>query len=258
MGSDICDNRDIMSSQDRENRDTNFCVFRENRGMRDDRKKIRDWLQVELDKRGHGAKGQLASYLGLRPDGITRMLNDEPGKESREIKANELVRMGEFFGAPPPVIADNFRTSPPAGMVKVIGKVAANSWIDVDDMDFGFENEEPIPASAKWPAEFQYGLVVEGNCLNRIAPNGSRLEVLDIKKAMIEPSPGDLVIVERRRFGGQMIERTAKRLRLTTSGYELWPESTDPAHQEPINLGTSELGVEVEMIGIVLWILTKP
>ncbi|QNQ62215.1 XRE family transcriptional regulator [Brucella sp. 6810] len=69
---------------------------------------IRLWIKAELAARGHGAKGQLADYLGVRPDIVTRMLNTDPDKETRVIRAEELVKISEFFGSPPPGIAGIF------------------------------------------------------------------------------------------------------------------------------------------------------
>jgi hypothetical protein len=227
--------------------------------MRDNRKEIRDWLQAELDRKGYGAKGKLAEFLGIRPEGVTRMLKDEPGKEGREVAADELLKMSEFFQTAPPLPKSGLvPIAAPEGTVRVVGKVAANNWLDVDDMDFGFEDEEPIPAAPGYPTFLQFGLRVEGNCLNKIAPHGTRLVCLDMIRAEYEAVPGDLVIVERRRYGGQMVERTAKRLRASSKGFELWPESDDPAHQTPIALYDEPGEISVNMIGKVLWIMVKP
>lgn len=65
--------------------------------MSDPQHDIRVWVQAELAKRGHGAKGLLAKYLDVRPDAITRMMNIDPSKETREIRAHELVKMRQFF-----------------------------------------------------------------------------------------------------------------------------------------------------------------
>lgn len=67
---------------------------------------IRIWIKEQLAAQGHGAKGRLAEFLGVRPDIITRMLNTDPDKETRVIRAEELVKISEFFGAPPPGIAE--------------------------------------------------------------------------------------------------------------------------------------------------------
>lgn len=65
--------------------------------MSDPQREIRLWLQEELAQRPHGTKGLLAKFLGVRPDAITRMANTDPHKETREIRAHELVKMREFF-----------------------------------------------------------------------------------------------------------------------------------------------------------------
>ena len=143
------------------------------------------------------------------------------------------------------------------GKVKVKGRVAANAWLSVEDMDFGYDDEEWIPSASGYPEEWQFGLIVEGNCLNKIAHHGDRLVCLDVILASVSIKENDLVIVERSRFAGQMIERTAKRVRQAADGFELWPESTDPAHQHPIKL-YQDTEDQVQVIGKVLWILRKP
>lgn len=65
--------------------------------MTDTRQEMRDWLAAELDKHPRGVKGQLAKALGVRADAIGRMLNTDPGKETRDIKAHEFLKMQEFF-----------------------------------------------------------------------------------------------------------------------------------------------------------------
>lgn len=72
----------------------------------DIQKRIKQWIIDELKSRGHGSKGELARYLGVRPDAITRMLNLSPEKEVRVIQAEELVKISEFFGSAPPGILD--------------------------------------------------------------------------------------------------------------------------------------------------------
>lgn len=148
--------------------------------------------------------------------------------------------------------------SAPIGAIPVTGKVAANAWLSVEDMDFSYDDIEYVPSASGYPADLQFALKVDGNCLNKIANHGDRLICLDTAKTGIDVDDGDLVIVERRRYEGQMVERTAKRLRRTADGFELWPESTDPNHQEPIKLNRPANGDEVRIAGKVLWIMRKP
>ena len=70
----------------------------------DIQKELKNWIASELKDRGRGARGKLAEHLGVRPDAITRMLNTDPDKEARLIRADELVKISEFLGAAPPGI----------------------------------------------------------------------------------------------------------------------------------------------------------
>lgn len=149
-------------------------------------------------------------------------------------------------------------TSSTIGMIPVSGRVAANTWLSVEDMNFGYNDMDYVPTVGGYPVEWQFALIVEGNCLNKIASHGDRLVCLNTIISGVDVVSDDLAIVERRRFGGQMVERTAKRVRQAADGYELWPESNDPAHQEPIRLYRVPEGEDVQVIGKVLWILRKP
>lgn len=252
----FCDNRGFLSSAFCEKRDVKNRENRDNVDMIKDRDQIRLWLQAELDKAGRGSKGRLAAFIGVRPDAITRMLNVE--KETREIGADELVKMMDFFKSSPPYLKNSdFGLTEKINAVKVIGKVAANNWISVNDMDFDNDSIETIPSVGGHPVSWQFALIVEGTSLNRVARNGDRLACLDVIASNVDIENDDLVIVERRRYGGEMVERTAKRIRQTTNGVELWPESDDPAHQEPIKLYDSHTD-EIRIVGKVIWILRKP
>lgn len=187
-------------------------------------------------------------------------------KGRRGLSATEAVQISDTTGYPLP--AEIKRDIPEAPVFKVVnkeidvvyvrGKVAANTWMDVDSMDFSYEDMETIPSLSGYPAAWQFGLRVDGNCLNKIAAHDDILVCLDVALASAEIRENDLVVVERKRYGGQMVERTAKRVRKTVRGFELWPESTDPNHQQPILLYEFNEAEEVTVIGKVLWILKKP
>lgn len=141
--------------------------------------------------------------------------------------------------------------------VPVVGKVSASGWQTVEEFH-DYPEGLTVPASPQFPLEWQIAYEVQGESLNRIARPGDRLVCLDIKKSGGSFKDGDLVIVERSRFAGQMLQRSAKRVRSTLRGIELWPESDDPAHQEPIEYRSSGEGDEVEVSARVLWILRRP
>ncbi|RWC23132.1 MAG: hypothetical protein EOS55_14075 [Mesorhizobium sp.] len=98
-----------MSSYFREVRDRKIRGNREYRIMSDPQHELRIYLQQELASRPHGTKGQLAKFLGVKPDAVTRMTNTDPGKETRAIQAHEFERIRQFFndaGAPAGPIRD--------------------------------------------------------------------------------------------------------------------------------------------------------
>jgi SOS-response transcriptional repressor LexA len=147
------------------------------------------------------------------------------------------------------------QVNPPLAQVHVIGTIRAGLWQDIDAGDAGLY--EVVPAAPGVLPEWQYAFVVEGNSLNKIAQSGDFLICMDAIKSRYSEKDGDLVVIERSRFGGQMVERTAKRLRKSVSGYELWPESTDPAFQTPIILKGKENGDEVRIVAKVLYVMRK-
>lgn len=58
---------------------------------------MRLWVRSKLAERGRGSRKKLADFLGLTSDQITRMLNIEEGKETRGIKADEWLKIKNFF-----------------------------------------------------------------------------------------------------------------------------------------------------------------
>lgn len=149
------------------------------------------------------------------------------------------------------------KSSPKLGMIPVKGSVKAGHWQDVDLLGGNIMNEW-VTASSEYPLDWQYAYVVDGESLNKIARHGDRLICLDLRESGGSFSDGDLVIVERTRYSGQVYERTAKRVRQTLAGYELWPESDDPNHQEAIPYRGNIESDHVSVVARVLWILRKP
>ena len=168
------------------------------------------------------------------------------GKESRSSSVNG-------------VRGNNSSASPaaPLAMIPVSGIVRAGAWQDVNTGDGGLYKY--VPAALDYPSEWQFAYTVEGTSLDKIAVAGDILICLDLIKSGINLADRDLVILERSRFAGQMVERTGKRLHQTVRGFELWPESNDPAHQEPIIMnGHESEAEEIRVTAKVIWIMKRP
>lgn len=235
----------------------------------DDSKQIGDRLREARKRAGFASATEAARSLGIK---YQTYAAHENGNRAVVRAAAQYARRYNVSldwllrgkGEPGNIAAANENSEnlpeikKPIDQISVIGKVAANSWLDVDDMDFGHDDVEHVPSVGGYPVSWQFALRIDGKCLNRIADHNDVLICLSLAASGEHPEENDLVIVERKRFGGQMVERTAKRLKQSARGAELWPESNDPAHQEPIALYDNPDGVEIEIVGKVLWILRKP
>lgn len=148
------------------------------------------------------------------------------------------------------------RRSNRAGPIPTVGEVAAGQWLDIDtELDPRDFEQFPITAHPDYPIDAQYGLIVKGTSINRIADAGSVLHCVDVIKAVIETHEDDVVIVERKRAQASQREVTAKVITRRGKMVVLMPESTD-ARWKPIEFDPSNRTdeVEVAVIGLVIGI----
>jgi SOS-response transcriptional repressor LexA len=132
------------------------------------------------------------------------------------------------------------------------GAVAAGVWREPpSDIVEGDYEIAPVAPDRRFPIDSQYILRVEGVSMDKVAPPGSLLHCVDIVKSGLEIQHGDIVVVERCRHG--LYETTVKRVRKTGDRVQLWPESGDPAHQKPIDLGTK--GDQVVVKALVIYVI---
>lgn len=136
------------------------------------------------------------------------------------------------------------------------GEVAAGRWLDLDgEVDANDFEQHPVAPDQRYPIESQYGLIVRGTSINRVAQAGDVLHCIDLGLTGIEPVDGKLVIVERRRAQLGQKEVTAKRISRSGNVIFLTPDSTD-GRWKPIELDTAnppedeEIAVVAIVIGV--------
>lgn len=139
--------------------------------------------------------------------------------------------------------------------VPVRGETAAGKWLEFDDTDT--EKYPPILAIAgRYPVSEQFAYKVSGPSMDKARIfDGDFVICVPYWHARVAPTPGDLVVVERRR--GPVFERTVKELQLTNGGFELWPRSSDPRFQTPIKVPKNHDleeadGTTIEIVGLVV------
>lgn len=134
-------------------------------------------------------------------------------------------------------------------------RVQAGLWYEVDD----FVDELPTPEQAVAPnARFaawrQWIELVAGDSMNQFIADGCYAHVVDAIDMGYSPRTGDLVVVERRRMGGSLRERTIKQVEVLPGAVRLWPRSTNPRWNEPLAYSGEQAddGIEVEIVGYVI------
>jgi len=139
--------------------------------------------------------------------------------------------------------------------IPVRGSTAAGKWLEFDDTEQ--DALAPIYAVAgRFPMDEQFAFKVSGPSMDKVRIfDGDYVICVPYWIARAAPTPGDLVVVERKR--GTMFERTLKELQMSDDEFELWPRSTDSRFQTPIRVKRNHDFVEndgttVEIAGLVI------
>ena len=233
------------------------CV--KNASMARETPRKRHWLEDALTDRGF-TRRELAQHLGLQPPRITEMIKGE-----RQIKPDEIAGIADFLGIPRTLVLDlatnrdqTFRLQPIAGKRPILkkGRVAAGVWLE--QWELPVDEQEPIYAPApsdKYPG--LYALVVEGPSMNQRFPEGTTLIVAPFREYSGPLQTGLYVICQRQR--GVEFETTVKELVIEDERYWLWPRSTHPDFQQPLEVGSPsdwheefDTDVEIVIIGVVV------
>lgn len=135
--------------------------------------------------------------------------------------------------------------------VPIVGYVAAGVWSDPNEMDEARPPQDFVSPDPRLPIRYQRAWIVRGRSVEKHAQDGTILVCALLGDGSpIEPRDGDLVIAERRREQGGLVERTAKKLRILMGKSELLPQYEDEALNTPIPLGDDN--DEVAVIAVVL------
>lgn len=199
----------------------------------------RGWNQTELAER-----------LGVTQATVSRW---EKGSLP---DARLLAALAELAGASVKDFIDSSTTSAPSAPLLnryyVRGEVAAGVWATA----YEWVQQDWLPYSGgahiEAPAGSRYGLMVKGQSMNQVYPEGTILDCVSIEQAG-EPKSGQRVIVERHRVTGE-VEATVKEY-VVDDGGRVWlvPRSFSPEFQAPIAVSDPGEGVaEVRVVALVV------
>lgn len=228
-------------------------------------------IQERLAATGKSVRGA-ALDAGLSETALKDLL----ANEKQSPKLDTIEKLAKSLGSDPAWLAygvsgdivkaqEETATQVPASL-PVIGEVAAGRWLEADDhVDAPEYDPVPVQPDTRWRKEDQYGLLVRGTSLNRVALDGDILACVNAIAARYKPREDDLVIVEMRRNAGLLRQRTAKRYMRQGTHVELWPDSDDPRWQKPIiiphgatalesSMEDEEGRIDVSIIALVTWV----
>jgi len=210
------------------------------------------WIQQISDDLGLTFT-ELARRAGVDPATLTRFMNNPQYKPN--LSDTTLQKIADTVKRPLPEQPSISPLPRPIGLstVKVVGSAAAGLWKEVSIIADHYHDLEDIPVveNPKYAGKLQYALLIEGNSINRAIPDGEYAICVAWAELGTEPTTGQYVHVERSRGGLQ--EVTIKKIQIASDGHvQLWPDSTDPRFQTPLDLSEIEEDTEITIRGLVI------
>lgn len=208
---------------------------------------LRKRLQTFMDERGLKAK-PWADRAHVNANAIYNFM----AGRSASLSPETYAKLAEVEGVPAFVLDGSAEVVRVETVLTVRGEVQAGVWAEAHE----WEDADCYGVSVNIPERFRgvaYGLVVRGQSMDRVYPDGTIAIVVPMMSLTRDLKHGDRVVVRRTRQDG-MIEATIKELTADESGAAwLWPRSSDPRFQQPIELSNGHDGTEtVEIIAVVV------
>lgn len=209
------------------------------------------WIQQICDETGLTFT-EIARRAGVDPATLTRFMNNPKYKPN--LSDTTLQKIAQAVNRPVPIPTTTMSLPSTIGLttVKVVGTAAAGLWkeLSITSDDYYGMEDIPVVENARYAGKEQYALLVEGNSINRVIHDGEFAICVNWAELGIEPATGQFVHVERSRGGLQ--EVTIKKIHMVGARVQLWPDSTDPRFQSPIDLSDVAEETEVTIRGLVI------
>lgn len=185
-------------------------------------------------------QAELAAKLGVDRSSVTQW---ETGVTTPRMKV--ITKLSTLFNTTPSVLISDSSTLtklPISGStatlpLRTLGKVHAGVMDDDDACD---DEEIQVPERVVLAYPDAFLLRVEGNCMDRVIPEGSHVIVAPHK----EPTNGSIVVIHDDAY-----EAIMRRYYKGSSALMLSPDSYEEEYQDII----VQDGQEITLIGVVVW-----
>lgn len=205
----------------------------------------------------------------LNPRALSRLVGDNPylvrdilSGKSRNPRSDTLSALASALDVPLPSILKGDAGDFPSPswvaptFLPVKYRVRAGAWVEMDvaaqEYPAAAQPVAPDSRYSQWP---QWLEEVQGDSIDLLIKPGSFAHVVDAIEMGYSARDGDLVVVERRRDGGALRERTIKQVAIAGRRIELWPRSSNPQWSSPLAISSGarlDDGMEVEIVGLVV------
>lgn len=217
---------------------------------------VADNIRRLLEESGLSANAA-SLRAGLPRDAISDILK---GKSAHP-RADTIAKIARAFDVDPGTLLTGRRqaAAPRLGAEEVElpirYDVAAGLWKEFEDFHDQLEPQTyPVPQAAPFNAFPQWLERVVGDSMDRLVPPGSLVHVVDAIAMEYEPREDDLVVVQRTRAQGSLVERSLKQVCTTADGLQLWPRSHNARWSKPLDLssGADNDDEVVQVVGLVI------
>lgn len=209
----------------------------------------------EFRKKKKWTAKHLAELVGTSAPQIFRLEKGE-----RKLSQDWMERISKVLDCSPADLISDPDTSPlPTGAIPikgfaslpVLGSVQAGAFLVVDENQIEVVDlpHIDVPLVSDYAPEKHYLLKVIGDSMNKRIPDGYHAICVEFNG--MEPKIGDIVVVERLKDGGQLVETTIKRLSEINGRCALVPESHDPKFTT-IYPDQENKGTEVKVVAKVV------
>lgn len=226
------------------------CLERQS-NVTDTPEQIRAWMLATIERTGWSPR-RWATEADVAASTVQRAIKpDYPFVTS----SRTLAKLAKAAGENPPEIGGHLQMqSTPAQFLDVRYEVGAGIWRSVEDLAQSY-GSAPVMEDPSLKGIPQWLERVTSDSMDLEYPAGTLLHVVDAEAIHYSVRNGDHVIIERRRNGGGLVERTVKEAVVTPNGVEFWGRSTNARWNRPFTLDdTNENNetLQVEIAALVI------
>jgi len=191
-------------------------------------------LRRRMEERGFKQKA-----LAIAADLNETYVRDILKGKSKNPEASKLARLAEALGCTSDQLLGKGSTVSPihTTQIEVRGDVQAGVWRDAMEWPRSEWYAITVPLDAPYAGLHRYGLLVKGDSMDKVFPEGSIVVVVNLVDLGRMPTTGEIVIAVQRSKVSDEFEATVKAVQVLDSGEMiLWPQSTNPDLAMPVRV----------------------